>query len=297
MGFRILDFGLRIGRSGQGCAASGRDSSRPYLLPPRLLSPILPFRSPALLLALVLLAGCSGPLVRNAPDAAAPADFPNHSAEQVLALLAAQPDTLRAFSSQSRVEIRAPGRNADATATIRQRAADTLWASLQGPFGIEGGRVLLTPDSVKVLDKINGRLYLGRLDALAAYVPGSVSTQHLFDTLLGLLRPDGETAWSLRADPRYYHLTDPGGRRVYTVDPALWRIVRYTAFGPDGATIDERVYSGFDQVAGVVVPRRVVLRSPTEDVSVTIEHRRLTLNPPSLAFPFSPGSAERYTLD
>lgn len=259
-------------------------------------SPLLPFPLFSLLF-LLLAAGCSGPLVREAPEADAPAGFPHHSAEEVLAHLAAGADTLLAFSSQSRLELEAPDRSVSASATLRQRAADTLWASLQGPLGIEGARVLLTPDSVKAHDKIRGRLYVGPLEAIAAYLPGPASTRDLFEALLGLLRPEATTAWALRAGPRYYHLTDAAGRRVYTIDPALWRVVRYTALGPGGATVEERTYSEFDLVGGVVVPRRVVLRSPAEGVTVRIEHRRLRLNPASLAFPFSPGSAERHRLE
>ena len=255
---------------------------------------------------LLLVAGCSsGPLVRDAPDRTAPADFPNHSAEQVLARMAAvdAADSLVAFSSQAHVEIRSPERNADLSATIRQRAADTLWASARGPLSIEVARALATPDSVAVLDKLNDRLYVGSTAAAAAFLPNRIGPRDLFATLLGTLAPTADEAWTLRADTipraggeRYYTLTARDGRRVFTIDPATWRTVRYQGFD-DGTLVDERTFSAFDVIDGRVLPRRIEIRNPAGDAGLTIEHRRLSLNPTTLAFPFSRGDAEVRRLD
>lgn len=255
----------------------------------------------SLLLGL-LIAGCSsGPLVRDAPDLAAPAEYPNHSAAQILALMAATAaaDSLTAFSSQAKVEIRTPDRNAELSATIRQRAADTLWASARGPLSIEVARARATPDSFAVHDKLRGRLYIGSSAAAARFLPTPVGTKELFATLLGTLHPDGDgTGWTVRTNSapgdggaRYYTLAAPDGRYVFVVDSATWRTVRYEGYA-DGVLVDERTFSAFDRIDGRILPRRVEIRNPQEDASLTIEHRKLTLNPPTLAFPFSPGDAD-----
>ncbi len=248
--------------------------------------------------AFLFVAGCSsGPLVRNAPDLAAPAEFPNHSAEQVLALMAATAaaDSITAFSSQAEIKVRTPDRDADLSATIRQRAADTLWASARGPLSIEVARALATPDSFKVLDKLHDRLYLGPVSAAAAFLPVSFSTAELFATLLGTLRPTSE-GWMIRATGEAYQLTDAQATRVFTVDPASWRTVRYQGF-VDGVLYDERTFSAFDVIDGRILPRRVEVWNPQSEARLTIEHRKLTLNPPTLAFPFSPGDADVRRLD
>lgn len=250
-------------------------------------------------ITLLLVAGCSsGPLVRDAPDLAAPADFPNHTAGQIVLLMetVAARDSIAAFSSQARVAIRSPERDADLSATIRQRAADTLWASARGPFGIEVARALATLEAVEVWDKLNGRLYVGSVAAAAAFLPSAVGTRELFDVLLGRLRPEAAEGWSVRSDSSTYVLTAADGSQRFTVDPAVWRTVRYERFAA-GSLVDERTFSAFDLVDGRVLPRRVALRSPREGGSLTVEHRTLTLNPARLDFPFSPGDAERIPLD
>lgn len=252
------------------------------------------------LVGLLFVTGCSsGPLVRDAPELTAPAAFPRHTAAQVVALMAATSaaDSLVSFSSQARVEIRTPDRDANLSATIRQRAADTLWASARGPFSIEVARARATPDSFVVLDKLHDRLYVGSTAAAAEFLPTPIGTRELFATLLGTLRPPGDGAgWTVRADDRYYTVSAPGGRHVFVVDPATWRTVRYEGYA-GGTLIDERTFSAFDQIDGRILPRRVEIRNPQAAAALTIEHRKLTLNPPSLSFPFSPGDAEVRRLD
>ena len=253
----------------------------------------------AALLILLVASGCaSGPLVRDAPDLAAPADFPNHTAEQVVAMMEAVAvrDSIVAFSAQSKLEIRSPERNADLDATIRHREADTLWASVRGPLGIEVARARATPDSFAVLDKLNGRLYLGAVEAAAGHLPTPTDTRDLFRNLLGTLRPERGPAWALRTDDRYYHLTDAATQRVFTVDPASWRTVRFQGFA-EGVLVDERSFSAFDVIDGRILPRRVELRDPRAGLRLTVEQRRLTLNPDALAFPLSPGDATVHRID
>ncbi len=252
-----------------------------------------------LLVPLLLIAGCSaGPLVRDAPDLAAPADFPNHTAGQIVLLMetVAGQDSIAAFSSQAKVEVRSSTRDADLAATVRQRAADTLWVSARGPFGIEVARARATPESVEIWDRIGGRLYAGSVEAASQFLPSAVGTRELFDTLLGRLRPATAEGWSVQRDSSRYVLTTDDGAQRFTVDPASWRTVRYERFD-GGSLVDERSFSAFDVVQGRVLPRRVALRNPRAGASVTLEHRTLTLNPPGLTFPFSPGDAERIPLD
>ena len=256
--------------------------------------------SPLVLLAvLVAGAGCSsGPLVRDAPALGAPADFPNHTAAQIVGLMEAlaASDSLVAFSSQAKLEVRSPERDADVSATIRQRAADTLWASVRGPLGIEVARARATPDSFAVLDKLRDRLYLGPVAAASDFLPTPVGTRDLFASLLGTLRPEPGPAWSVQAGDGAYVLTDAASERVFTVDPASWRTVRYQAFDA-GVLVDERTFSAFDTVEGRILPRRIALRNPRDGARLQVEHQKLTLNPTGLAFPFSPGDATVRRLD
>jgi hypothetical protein len=246
-------------------------------------------------------AGCSGPLVRNAPDAEAPADFPHHTAEQIVYQLTAATAGVGTYRSEARVEVETPEGSQGVSASLRARVADSVYAALRGPLGINVGRGLATADSFFAHDQLGNRFYLGPLATADAYVPGAGEPGALGRTLLGLLVPDPAVAWEIRADSASYVLTSPpsGSPRLqYVVDPALWRVTALEETGPDGAVVTRRLFSAFDVVDGVVVPRRVLLAAPRDGLAVTVEHRQLTLNPEALDFPFRrPDDAEVIRLE
>ena len=259
------------------------------------------FAASCLLSSILWLMGCSGPLVRNAPDASAPADFPNHTAEQILYQLRASTAGVAAYRSEARVEIETPDGGQGVGATLRARLADSVSVSLRGPLGINVGRGLVTADSFFAFDGLNGRFYLGPLGVADAYVPGAGAPGALAHTLLGFLQPDPAVPWEVHPDASHYVLTGPetdGAARRYVVDPAVWRVTELEERAADGALLTSRRFSAFDVVEGTVVPRRVELARPAEGLSVTVEHRQLTLNPPDLTLPFRrPSDAEMIRLE
>lgn len=255
-----------------------------------------------LLIVLPLVVWASGcaprSIVEEAPDVGAVA-FPHHSLDQVLMATeaVAARDSLFAFSSQARLAIRSPQQNADASATLRQRGADTLWASVRGPLNIEVARALFTPDSFRVHDRLRNRLYHGSAEAAQQLFPGPTGPEEVFRTLTGTLTPDPSVGWILTPGSingtSAYWLTAPDASARLAVDPRSWRLLRYERLASNGRVVDSRRFGDFAAVEGRILPHRVELSNPADQVEVVIEHRRLSLNPDALAFPFSPGTAQR----
>ncbi|NNF59444.1 MAG: DUF4292 domain-containing protein [Rhodothermaceae bacterium] len=253
-----------------------------------------------LLATALWLTGCSGPLVRNAPDAEAPADFPNHSALQIVQQVTTSTDGLTAFSSEARVQIESPSLSQSIGASLRASLTDSVYASLRGPLSISVGRGLVTADSFLAYDRLNRRFYLGTLAMADRYVPGAGEPGMLARTLIGHLVPEIEVPWQVTPNAATYVLTEPGTevRRRYTVDPALWRVTAYEELAPDGTVLNRRTFTAFDVIEGLVAPRQITLASPPSASEIVIEHRRLILNPDDLTFPFQrPSDVETIRLD
>ena len=248
---------------------------------------------PRLLAALLLLtaAGCSGPLVRNAPNVDAPADFPGHTAEQIAYQLATGANDIHSFRSEGRLHIESPTFSQGVGVSIRASLADSLYTKLRGPLSIEIARTLITADSILAHDKLNHKFYYGALTVMDRYVPGAGEPGLLAKTLLGLIVPTVTESTTVEADSQYYYVSvmDAAGhvRERWTVDPALWRVVRMEERAADGTVMTSRAFSSFDVVDDVVLPRHVVLSSAAEGITISIEHRQLTVNPDPLTFPFS----------
>jgi hypothetical protein len=260
-------------------------------------------RSALLILPVLLLSACA-PRPIEAPEPVAPGEgvYPHHDAGQILAAmeLVASRDTIVAFASQARLALRSPEQNADGTAVLRQRGADTLWASIRGPLNLEVARALVTPDSFLVHDRLRNQLVVGPAAAAQQLIPGPRDLDEALVALTGTLLPDLAAHWFVNAaaldGTPVYWLTSPDGRTRLAVDPTVWRVRRFDRLGPAGQVVDRRRYADFEVVAGRVLPLTVELSNPAADVFVTIEHRRLTLNPAELAFPFNPAGVPRVEM-
>lgn len=255
--------------------------------------PSTSWRAPALLGAAVVLttvlASCTKPLVRDAPDLDRPGAFPDHSVATILDAVRGQAQVLESFESRSRIKVERPGQRATLTARLRQ-SPDSLYGTLTGPFGIFVGEGLVTPDSFYVDYRFGQTYYLGALDAAAGVVPVPPTSTDLFASLTGTVAPSPALDWTASHDSLRYVLdarvrgtADVVQRLV--VDPALWRVVEATDYGLDGTVLGTRSFSAFDQIDGLVLPRRVTLRAPQENATVVIEHLSVTANPESLSFP------------
>lgn len=237
------------------------------------------------LLVLVLgvsLLGCSGPAATTAPGVM-PEAFPNHSADDIRTAIQRPTDSLRSFAADARVSVRSPGQSRSFNADVRQRRADSLFMRFT-LFGMEGGRMLLTPDSVFFYDRRKSTLRVGPIAQARRFLPAPVASDEVFANMLGLVAPDPGTDWQVEADSTVYLLTDPTGRRQWTVDPSYWRVVRYVERAVDGRVLEKRQFSNFRRVEGVVVPHKVVFRRPADDLMAQINYENIRLNPPGLSF-------------
>lgn len=242
-----------------------------------------PFRLLLLALACSLgLLGCSGSASTRAPSAL-PAAFPDHSADQIRTFLQQPSDTLRQYAAEARVSVQTPSENRSFNAEIRQEKADSLFMRFS-LFGFEGGRMLLTPDSVFFYDSRKNTLRVGPMAKAQQLLPVPVASDEVFANMLGLIAPDGPTDWTVTSDSAHYYLSDPSEHRRWTVDPRRWRVVRYRRTDGNGTLIEERRFSDFQSAQGVMLPHRVLFQRPQENLKARIDYKQIQLNPSGLRF-------------
>ena len=241
---------------------------------------------PALFTALVALGlgllGCAGSSETTAPGAL-PSAFPNHSAPEIRTAIQSPTDTLERFSADARVTVRTPDKNRSFNADIRQQRADSLFMRFS-LFGFEGGRMLMTPDSVFIYDSRKQTLRVGPIADAQAFLPAPVASGEVFANLLGLVAPDNGTDWTVTADSSHYYLVNADETRRWTVDPRRWRVVQYKRRTPDGDVLEVRNFSDFKPVQGFSLPHSVTFRRPVDDASARLDYRSIALNPTGLSY-------------
>jgi hypothetical protein len=235
-------------------------------------------------LVVLVASGCAhGPLVREEPVGDVDADYPSHTSVQISERVAASVAPALSMAADGDIRIVSPRLNQNASFSLRARLRDSLTVVVRGPFGIEGGRGLVTPVAFEAVDRINRVLYRGPVSAADRYVPGAGSSERIARAALGLLVPEAEVRWTVTPANDLYTLRGrlAGGTvREYVVDPRLWRVVRVREFDAEGRAAGSQTFEAFDTVDGLVLPRRVVLEG--DGTEITLEHRRLVLNPPDL---------------
>ncbi|MCS3860442.1 outer membrane lipoprotein-sorting protein [Salinibacter ruber] len=246
-------------------------------------SPV-PSASRALLLTLtcaLFLIGCGSSSPNTAPRL--PDAFPDHSVDQIRTQITRGTDTIQGYTAKARVRVQTPNQTQSFNAVIHHRRADSLFMRLS-LFGIEGGRLLLTPDSVFFYDTRNTVLRVGPVEAVQKLFPAPVSSDQFFDNMLGVLAPAARPAWSLQSDSTLYYLSDATDRERYTVDPAHWRVVRYEERSATGTVRQKRLFSQFRRVEDVLLPTRLIFQQPSDDLRAVVNYEEMTLNPSGLSF-------------
>ena len=70
-------------------------------------------------------------------------------------------------------------------ANFRLQKDKVIWISLTGPLSIEGGRALITPDSVKVVDRVNKKNYIGTFQSFCGKYNLPITFTQLQELIVG----------------------------------------------------------------------------------------------------------------
>ncbi len=230
----------------------------------------------------LLIAACSGPAqTTTAPGL--PENFPNHSANDIRKEILGATDTLQSYSAKARITVQSPKQNRTFNAVVRHRRSDSLFMRFS-LFGVEGGRLLLTRDSVFFYNSRNAVLRVGPIEAVQQIFPAPVTSEKFFQNMLGLIAPDPSTNWSLQSDSSLYYFSGPADRTRYVVDPTRWRVVRYEEQTQAGTVVQKRLFSNFRPVEDVLLPSMLIFQQPAEDLRATVRYKEMNLNPEDLSF-------------
>ena len=113
-------------------------------------------------------------------------DLPVRSADKILErLLPNEADTLRYYSAKASVDVHLPGDHKSFKAQLRSVRDSAAWVSVVPALGIEVARVLLTRDSLKLMDKVNDQYFVGDTTAAKARFGLQPSLALLQQALLG----------------------------------------------------------------------------------------------------------------
>lgn len=236
------------------------------------------------LIGILFLTGCSGGQRLARADKDLPAGFPSHTVDEIIATLPSFPAALHRVVAESQVALSSPAESGRFTARTEYIHPDSMFVRVTFPLGIEGARVMTAGDSAWVYDRIENVLYSGTQERIALVLPGAIAGTRLIEMATGFLIPDPEIDWVLETDSTLYLLHSPDGTIRYTIDPGLWRVVGVRWNDSEGTILEQRWYTDFITVEDEVLPRRMSLSRPLDDVRISMALRKIDLHPGPFSF-------------
>jgi hypothetical protein len=226
-------------------------------------------------------------VVRPAPVAAV---TPGNDKRDKLNAIRANQTPFTTFSGKARTKLALSGSSNDVTLNIRIKRDQKIWVSITAIAGIEVARALITPDSIKILNKFQSVYISKPFSYIYKYTGGQFSYKTLESLLAGNAIPELLTE---RADFQY-------NNGNLTLTGNLQDVIYKLMMGPDLKAIQTnldnsvagqslQVVNGtFIRVGNFTVPSQIDISSVVKDkkIQVNLHYVKIELDKP-LDFPFN----------
>lgn len=194
------------------------------------------------------------------------------------------------FSGKIEVDFSDGSKKVNANAHVRMQKDSLIWLSVTGPLGIEGLRLLISADSVKILDKQN-KIYRARgisfLEEVTALPLDLATLQDLLignpiyfsSEILNYSKVDGKISLSHKGD-YFHHLL-----LVSATDQSIESSnLRDIANSSRSALI---TYADYERQKGNLFPqKRSITVIDTVEMNIKLDYKQYEFNE-KLSFPFS----------
>lgn len=194
---------------------------------------------------------------------------------QILRQIEAHQLRFNTFSGRAKSKLVVNRENYDVTANVRIERDKAIWISVTALMGIEAGRILITPDSVKIINRLQAEYINKPFEYLYKFASEDLDFSSLQQLLVGNVIQEtftknseiwmNERGYSLRGqhnDLLYLAQLDTGYRPVVTVLDDAIRNQRM-----------EASYEEYRSLAGQVFPNQVKISVMSEELRLQSEMR------------------------
>lgn len=170
--------------------------------------------------------------------------------------------------------------------------ADSLiWIRIS-KFGFEGARVLITSDSVNILDHTAQELKMMDIQGVESMIGMQANLSMLQSMLLGemYLAPEIQSI-EMRKDTENPVIFDAKTKDLeiaYSIDPLIQRLVALEAYHQAKSMRSKVSYSEFQEVGNTQLPDQTkIIVSDPKELSIDFKHNKVDINPSKFSVKFS----------
>jgi hypothetical protein len=251
-------------------------------------------------IALLALFGCSSKKklvafhkpdsIARVIDTVAKQAIPHLSTEQLAAIQSKQL-SFSTFSAKAKAKMNIDGANNDVTLNIRIKKGQEIWISVTALLGLEGARAVITPDSIKIINRLESTYTKKPFGYLYQYAGNQLNFETLENLVLG-------NAWpgTVNENAALQNTADSG----LVLNGALGQLMYQLVMGADmrvsktimASHAPERslqvVYNGSFPVGERTIPTQINISSagPEAKIQVNLTYTKAEFDKP-VDLPFS----------
>lgn len=233
------------------------------------------------------------PVITNAENAV------KHTGVSVSRLSAISEANLQfsTFSAKAEASLKIGDSRNDVTLNFRIAHDQKIWISVTAIAGLEVARVLITPDSIRVINRLQGVYLQKPFSFINQYANNEVTFNHLEALLLGNTLPGTPKAEDAIVQHDLHYVINGGaGGLLYalTFNPSDKLIANKLEEELQGRSVVAN-YGNFGKFGSMQFPGTVSINTSAQNkpVSISLQYSAVTINQP-LEFPFS--APRRYSI-
>lgn len=226
------------------------------------------------------------------------------SAPDLQSLIEQHSFTANSMSAKASVRYKtATGDNTEFNINMRMLKDSAIWISISPLLGIEVARVMLTPDSVMYMDRMNNKYALNNYNYLNRMFDVNVDFEIIQGILTGNLFAYKKNKFnSVYLEDQYYILSTLSKKKLQRsledidinrpvvqdmyIDPSTYRIIRLQIEDHRSGKMLQTSYSDHrETITGLFPHRLVTIVKAGEQVDVDIQYQKLNINE-TVTFPF-----------
>ena len=194
------------------------------------------------------------------------------------------------FTAKAKTNLSLDGKVYDVTLNLRNKKSEIIWVSLTYVAGLEAVRVLITPDSVRLLNRMTSEYAVYPFKFIHRYTSKQIDFKALEAMLVG-----NSLDLLLGSDPS---ITKENGLLLLKGNSAdlMFESVYSSLFKPQSLSLKKQMpaqslninYDSYTQIEGKLVPFKIGIASQIEskEIKIGLEYQNPQFNIP-LEYPFT----------
>jgi hypothetical protein len=204
----------------------------------------------------------------------------SQSASAVLKKAEVNTKDMRWFTTSIKGKADFDNRSLPITAQLRMRKDSVIWMSMSALMGIEAARVHITPDSVKLINRLNATYFVGGIESLSEEYNLPFSFYELQDLLLAAIHPKENSSYTLDVSPDVYTLFSSSGQSIIKLNTSYLPMeVFHSRSDSQFVKIN---YQNYLQTDSIWLPKTVKIdvQSSEKTAEATLNYSKTTVNRP-----------------